>query len=112
MSQFVIPQFLDAEKTMIGDYFPGGRIWPINEFLSHDQHLQPVQHWFINGLNYWRTIDEWHQRYWNNIHQLEAHLSLQKIDHWNKYFMLCKACFAPFNGEVYGNAHYLFKKTS
>ncbi len=67
--------------------------------------------WFINGLNYWRTLDEWHRRYWNNIPSLyKSVFDTRAIAHWNEYFSLCKAVFAPMEGTVYGNSHYLFRK--
>ena len=39
VSKMPIPQFLDSSKTLIGSYFPGGRIWPYEEFTQHDKHL-------------------------------------------------------------------------
>jgi len=112
VSRMPIPQFLEPDKTLIGSYFPGGRIWPIDEFPKHDRHLAFVEQWFINGLNYWKTLDEWHRRFWEKIQLLQEHMSVEKIRYWNDYFLLCKACFLPFSGEVFGNAHYLFQKPS
>ena len=112
-SQFPIPQFLDPDKTQIGKYFPGGRVWPQNEFSRHQQHFELEGHWFVNGLNYWKTLDEWHRRYWKNIAPLYSTVfDTQEIKHWNEYFSLCKAVFAPMDGKLYGNSHYLFRKTT
>ena len=37
-----------------------------------------VGQWFINGMNYWRTLDEWHRQYWEHIAELYAEvLSIQ-----------------------------------
>jgi cyclopropane-fatty-acyl-phospholipid synthase len=110
-SKIVIPQFLDPNKTKIGLYFPGGRVWPHNEFSRHTNHFELEESWFINGLNYWRTLDEWHRRYWENIPSLyKSVFDTRAIAHWNEYFSLCKAVFAPMEGDFYGNSHYLFRK--
>ena len=106
-----IPQFLNAESTLMSDYFPGGHIWPYRELQRHNKHLRFVNSWFINGLNYWKTLDEWHKRYWDSIeHLYPQHLTLNEVEHWNKYFSLCKAIFLPNLGKSNGNAHYLYEK--
>ena len=110
-SKISIPQFLDPTKTQIGTYFPGGRVWPHNELLRHTDHFELEESWSINGLNYWRTLDEWHRRYWENIpHLYKSVFDAKAITHWNEYFSLCKAVFAPMEGRIYGNSHYLFIK--
>lgn len=109
-SQIAIPQFLNPQMTRIGQYFPGCRVWPQDELSRHTQHFELVNSWFVNGLNYWRTLDDWHQRYWNSIPALYGSVfDIAGIKHWNEYFSLCKAMFAPMDGQFYGNSHYLFK---
>ena len=96
---------------MMADYFPGGHIWPYAEMMRHDRHLAPLASWFINGMNYWKTLDVWHRRYWMAIETLyPSVLTLEQVDYWNRYFCLCKAMFIPDQGRSYGNAHYLFGK--
>ncbi|MGB5440312.1 MAG: class I SAM-dependent methyltransferase, partial [Gammaproteobacteria bacterium] len=110
-SKIVIPQFLYPDKTRIGIYFPGGRAWPTDALIQHAGQVDSTSQWFVNGLNYWRTLDEWHRRYWENIPSLyKSVFDIKAIAHWNEYFSLCKAVFAPMEGAVYGNSHYLFKK--
>ncbi len=112
-SQFVIPQFIDPERTRIGSYFPGGRVWPHGEFARHTEHFRLQDLWFINGFNYWRTLEQWHERYWTNLNNLYGPVfDAKAIAHWNEYFSLCKAVFAPLDGTCYGNSHYLFRKLS
>jgi cyclopropane-fatty-acyl-phospholipid synthase len=109
-SQLAVPHLLSPEKTRIGQYFPGGRVWPHDELSQHTEHFELVNSWFVNGLNYWRTLDEWHQRYWNSIPDLYgAVFDSAAIKYWNEYFLLCKAMFAPLEGQFCGNSHYLFK---
>ncbi len=109
-SRYVIPQFLDPTRTRIGWYFPGGRVWPHDEFSRHSEHFDLAGYWFVNGLNYWRTLDEWHRRFWEEAPFLYANtFDAGDIAHWNNYFSLCKAVFAPMDGNFYGNSHYLFR---
>ena len=111
VSSDTIPQFLQAEDTLMADYFPGGHIWPYAEPMRHDNHLKPVSSWFVNGLNYWKTLDEWHKRFWNSIDELyPQHLTVEEVEDWNKYFSLCKTMFIPNQGRSYGIGHYLFEK--
>lgn len=108
-SQTAIPQLLDPEKTRIGLYFPGGHAWPHDEFAGHTKHFDLCNTWYVNGLNYWRTLDVWHHRYWQSLPSLyQTTFDHDQIRHWNNYFSLCKAMFAPMEGRFYGNSHYLF----
>jgi cyclopropane-fatty-acyl-phospholipid synthase len=66
-SKIPIPQFLDPDKTRIGLYFPASRTWPQNELSRHIENQDLVKYWFVNGLNYWRTLDAWHRRIWDNL---------------------------------------------
>ena len=109
-SKPVIPQFLNPSQSLIGAYFPGGRIWPFDELPRHAKNLEFINSWFINGMNYWKTLDEWHRRFWSNVDKLQNHLPIERLQFWNDYFILCKACFRPLQGEVFGNGHYLFRK--
>lgn len=109
-SRQVIPQLLDPGKTRIGLYFPGGRVWPHDELARHTEDFNLVGTWFINGLNYWRTLDVWHRRFWGSIPEMYGPVfDLDRLAHWNNYFSLCKAVFVPLKGTFYGNSHYLFK---
>lgn len=111
VSKDTIPQFLNAEDTLMTDYFPGGHIWPYSEASRHNEHLKPVQSWYVNGMNYWKTLDTWHQNFWKKIDELyPEYMSLEEVKDWNKYFSLCKTMFSPNDGESYGNGHYLFEK--
>ena len=110
VSKFPIPQFLDSKKTVIGNYFPGGRIWPYKAFAQNNGDFELEGMWFINGANYWRTLDDWHRRFWENTSKLSEQMDDVRIEYWNDYFILCKACFLPEEGAFFGNGHYLFRK--
>lgn len=106
-----IPNFLNSEDTKMGFYYPGAHIWPYNEPKRHNTHLKFIDSWFVNGINYWKTLDEWHKRFWIAIDQLHPeYLSSEEVEEWNKYFSLCKAMFSPNNGNSYGNGQFLYEK--
>ncbi len=107
----VIPAYLNSEDTRMGDYYPGAHIWPFNEPRRHNTHLTFKNSWFVNGMNYWKTLDEWHKRFWESIdHIYPEYLTIDEVENWNKYFSLCKAMFSPNNGKSYGNGHFLYQK--
>lgn len=111
VSADTIPQFLNAENTLMADYFPGGHIWPYAELKRHNTHLQFIDSWFVNGMNYWMTLDAWHKRFWQAIDRLYPdYLSLDEVQDWNKYFVLSKTMFSPNQGRSYGVGHYLYQK--
>ena len=106
-----IPNYLNSEDSKMGHYYPGAHIWPFSEPQRHTKHIKYSDSWFVNGLNYWKTLDEWHRRFWLAIDQLyPKHISQEEVDNWNKYFSLCKAMFSPNEGCSYGNGQYLFIK--
>lgn len=111
VSRDTIPQLLRAENSLINEYFPGGHIWPYEEAKRHNRHLELVNSWFINGRNYWKTLDEWHKRFWESIDVLyPGYMPAEEVDRWNRYFSLSKAMFYPDEGNSYGNGHYLYQK--
>lgn len=111
VSKPAILKLLDSQATMISKYYPGGKIWPYAIFKADFGSMVLEKDWFINGLNYWRTLDTWHRNFWNNLSGLYGRvLDEAGIHHWNQYFSLCKVCFAPCDGTLYGNGHYRFRK--
>jgi cyclopropane-fatty-acyl-phospholipid synthase len=111
-SRITIPNFLDPTRSRIGTYFPGGKIWPHDIFPPQGKENTLEGKWFINGLNYWRTLEEWHRRYWAGLEQLYGPIfDTKAIAYWNEYFSLCKVMFAPMHGTFYGNSQYLFRKS-
>ena len=96
---------------MIGDYFPGGRILPFKTLEQDFDNFKLENSWFINGMNYWRTLDHWHENFWQNLNQIyPGFLDKQRVRYWNNYFSICKAMFLPDNGTAYGNGQYLYRK--
>jgi cyclopropane-fatty-acyl-phospholipid synthase len=110
-SRITIPRLLRPDQTLIGRYFPGGRVWPFAAIGQNTGTLELEASWFLNGLNYYRTLDAWHQRFWQHLPSLyPMTLGIQGVHHWNQYFTLCKACFAPYDGTLLGNGHFRLRK--
>jgi cyclopropane-fatty-acyl-phospholipid synthase len=110
-SRVTIPRLLRPDQTLIGRYFPGGRVWPFDAIGQNAGALELEASWFLNGLNYYRTLDAWHQRFWQHLPWLyPTTLDIQGVHHWNQYFTLCKACFAPNDGILLGNGHFRLRK--
>jgi cyclopropane-fatty-acyl-phospholipid synthase len=111
ISRIVVPRLFEANRSLTARYFPGGHVWPFDTITQHTATLDLEASWFINGLNYWRTLDEWHQGFWRNLPSLyPGTLDTEGVRHWNQYFSLCKACFVPDDGRVVGNGHFLLRK--
>ena len=111
VSRDLIPQLLDPQKTLIGDYFPGGKVLPYNALNRDFSNFTLAESWFVNGINYWKTLDKWQQNFWLNMPYIYPQtMDSERVRYWNNYFALCKAMFLPENGHAYGNGQYLFYK--
>jgi len=111
VSRDTIPNYLNSENSRMGHYYPGAHIWPFSEPARHMAHIEFANSWFVNGKNYWKTIDEWHKRFWLAIEELyPQYMSLEEVKNWNEYFSLCKTMFSPNGGSCYGNGQYLYIK--
>lgn len=111
VSRDLIPQLLDSEKTLIGKYFPGGKVFPFKTLQNDFKNFKLEHSWFINGCNYWKTLDAWHANFWKNLQTIYPKtMDIDRVKYWNNYFVLCKAMFLPEHGTAYGNGQYLFRK--
>jgi cyclopropane-fatty-acyl-phospholipid synthase len=112
VSRDLIPQFLDPNKTLIGEYFPGGKVLPFTALQKDFGNFKLEDSWFINGMNYWKTLDKWHASFWKNLNSIYPDkIDSERVGYWNNYFVLCKAMFYPENGTAYGNGQFLYRKT-
>ena len=112
-SRYVIPRYSDSNKSRLRHYFPGARVFPYDELASHTDYFDLKGSWFLNGMNYWRTLDDWHRRFWGDMDTVYFQLlGKEGVRYWNDYFSISKAMFAPMEGSVLGNGQYLFQKKS
>ena len=111
VSRDLIPRFLDPQQTLIGDYFPGGKVLPYYALQRDFEQFTLKDSWFVNGMNYWKTLDKWHSNFWRNLDKFyPALMDSKRVEYWNNYFVLCKAMFMPESGDAYGNGQYLFTR--
>ena len=112
VSKPAFPEFMNSDNTLIGRYFPGGRVWPYDILPQASGTMQLVNRWYLNGTNYLRTLEEWHRQYWENMDQLYPRvLDVEGVRYWNDYFTFAKTVmFGPLDGEIYGNGHYVFER--
>jgi cyclopropane-fatty-acyl-phospholipid synthase len=107
----VIPGFADAQRTRLRQYFPGGRVWPMEELERPLDTFTLDGAWYVNGMNYWRTVDAWHRRYWERLDRLYPTVLDEKAARfWNEYFTFSKVMFLPEDGSVVGNGQFLYRK--
>jgi cyclopropane-fatty-acyl-phospholipid synthase len=91
--------------------FPHGRYWNHDAVPSHDRDLKTVNRWYMNGINYHKTLTDW-------LHRFDAsQASVKDLDYgmdyaqfrrlWRFYLILLGTIFATCDGEYNGNGQYL-----
>ncbi|MEA3274746.1 MAG: class I SAM-dependent methyltransferase [Pseudomonadota bacterium] len=111
VSRDLIRRLQEPQQTLIGHYFPGGRVRPFYALQNAFGPFRLEDSWFINGMNYWRTLDAWHAGFWRNLGAVyPAFIDQDGVKYWNDFFVLCKAMFRPESGAAYGNGQYRFVK--
>jgi cyclopropane-fatty-acyl-phospholipid synthase len=91
--------------------FPHGRYWSHDALPSHSQHLKTVKRWYINGMNYHRTLASWLNRFdasQEDIKTLDYGMPYARFRRiWRFYLILLGTIFAVCDGEYNGNGQYL-----
>lgn len=91
--------------------FPHGRYWNHDAVPSHNRDLKTVERWYMNGINYHKTLTAWLDRF------DAAQASVKTLDYgmdyarfrriWRFYLLLLGTIFATCDGEYNGNGQYL-----
>jgi cyclopropane-fatty-acyl-phospholipid synthase len=91
--------------------FPGGRIWFEDELAGHLGPFVQERFWFLNGMNYKRTLEAWLDNLLRHLGaiQAEAGLSARQLRIWEVYLRACIGLFALRGGRAYGNGQYLLR---
>ena len=91
--------------------FPHGRYWNYDAIPKHNQDLKTISQWYINGINYHKTLTDWLRRFdehQDTIKQLEYSMDYAKFRRiWRFYLLLLGTIFATCDGEYNGNGQYL-----
>ncbi|MDJ0727962.1 MAG: class I SAM-dependent methyltransferase [Prochloraceae cyanobacterium] len=91
--------------------FPYARVWQYDVIPNCNKHLKTVNKWYINGLNYARTLRAWlenfdrHQDIIKTLDFGQDYAKFRRI--WRFYLILCAAYFEAGEGKFLGNGQYL-----
>lgn len=95
--------------------FPHGRYWNYDAIPSHNRDLKTVNRWYMNGVNYHKTLTAWLQRFDDSqeeIQSLEYGMNYARFRRiWRFYLLLLGTIFATCDGQYNGNGQYLMSRT-
>ncbi len=91
--------------------FPHGRYWNHDAVPSHNRDLKTVDRWYMNGINYHKTLTAWLERFdasQASVQSLDYGMDYAKFRRlWRFYLLLLGTIFATCEGEYNGNGQYL-----
>lgn len=91
--------------------FPHGRYWNYDAVPSHNRDLKTISRWYMNGMNYHKTLTDWLQRFdahQESVKHLDYAMDYAKFRRiWRFYLLLLGTIFATCDGEYNGNGQYL-----
>ena len=94
--------------------FPHGRYWNFDAIPSCDRDLKTVQRWYMNGINYHKTLTSWLERFdasQDAVKDLNYGMDYAKFRRmWRFYLLLLGTIFATCDGEYNGNGQFLLTK--
>ncbi len=91
--------------------FPHGRYWNHDAIPNHCRDLKTIDRWYINGINYHKTLTAWLERFdasQETVKSLDYGMDYAKFRRiWRFYLLLLGTIFATCDGEYNGNGQYL-----
>jgi cyclopropane-fatty-acyl-phospholipid synthase len=91
--------------------FPHGRYWNYDAIPSYNRDLKTVDRWYINGMNYHKTMTAWLDRFdaaQSSVKDLDYGMDYAKFRRiWRFYLLMLGTIFATCDGEYNGNGQYL-----
>ena len=108
---------VESEEDWMTKYFFAGGTMPSADLLLHFQDDLSIQkQYFVNGVHYSRTLEEWLRRHDKAKRKLMPLFSecygkdqaLKWFVYWRLFYMACSELFAWDGGERWGVCHYLF----
>lgn len=94
--------------------FPHGRYWNFDAVPSCDRDLKTVQRWYMNGMNYHKTLTLWLERFDHSqefVKNLDYGMDYAKFRRmWRFYLLMLGTIFATCDGEYNGNGQFLLTK--
>lgn len=91
--------------------FPQGRYWSFDSIPTYNKDLRTIQRWYLNGVNYSRTLQQWLQNFDNSypdIKDLDYGIEFSRFRRiWRFYLIWFVSNFASCDGEINGNGQFL-----
>lgn len=95
--------------------FPHGRYWNYDAVPSHNTDLKTIQRWYLNGINYHKTLTAWLEKFdasQDIVKHLDYGMDYQRFRRiWRYYLIWFGVNFAACDGEYNGNGQYLMVKS-
>ncbi|TPX44879.1 hypothetical protein SeLEV6574_g04231 [Synchytrium endobioticum] len=106
----------DTNAWMATHFFSGGTMPSADLFLFFQSHLEIVERWSVNGVNYAKTCEAWLKnqdgnkaeilRVFKGVYGADAFAWFQR---WRLFYIACAEVFAYNGGKEWFVSHYLFK---
>ncbi|KAF3760210.1 hypothetical protein M406DRAFT_324723 [Cryphonectria parasitica EP155] len=108
------------EGWMTTHFFTGGTMPSLDLLLYHQKDLKIEKQWWVNGIHYSKTCEDWLSTMIKNKKKLWPHLvetygeenATTWYNRWQIFYMACSELFAFEGGDIWGVGHYLFQKPS
>ena len=99
-------------------FFTGGTMSSADLLLYFQKDLRVREQWWVNGIHYARTNEDWLANMSANKKEIWPHLeetygkqnAATWFYRWQIFYMACAELFAFEGGDAWGVAHYLFEK--
>ncbi|ESK92077.1 sam-dependent methyltransferase [Moniliophthora roreri MCA 2997] len=114
--------FEEGDGWMAKNFFSGGTMPSLDLFLHFQEHITLVKSWYLSGVNYSRTLEDWlktqdknakaclkelrEDAIGNGLDPMEGEKTFYKF---RVFYMACSELFNFNNGQEWGVAHYLFR---
>lgn len=110
----------DFESGWMTTHFFTGGTMPSADLLHFFQEapLQLARQWWVSGLHYSRTCEDWLREMNGNKDEIWPHLeetygkdeARKWFYRWQIFYLACSELFKWKGGDVWGVSHYLFEK--
>ncbi|KAG6050877.1 hypothetical protein E4U17_006347 [Claviceps sp. LM77 group G4] len=106
------------EGWMTTHFFTGGTMPSADLLLYFQNDLQIKKQWWVNGVHYSKTCEDWLASMSANVKTMWPHLvetygerdAATWFYRWQIFYMACSELFAYDGGNIWGVSHYLFEK--
>lgn len=99
-------------------FFSGGTMPSADLLLFFQRDLKLERQWWVSGMHYAKTCEDWLTKMTTNKTEIWPHLSETYGEkdtamwyyRWQIFYMACAELFAYEGGDTWGICHYLFEK--